>query len=65
MKPVNHNETSLFTIYFFLYSGYGLGKQFTEHHEVTAIDSTQESEKEVPDNTRHLVSRDRTRHHLV
>lgn len=41
-----------------LYTGYGMGKQFT-HHEVTTIDSAQESEKEVVDDTRHLVSTER------
>ncbi|RMX60726.1 hypothetical protein pdam_00006798 [Pocillopora damicornis] len=38
-------------------NGYGMGKQFT-HHEVTTIDSAQESEKEVVDDTRHLEMTD-------
>ena len=45
--------------FFFVLSGYGLGKQFTQHHEVTTKDTTQESEQEVADDTRHLVSRER------
>ena len=37
--------------------GYGLGKQFTQHHEVTTKETTQESEQDVAgDDTRHLVS---------
>ncbi|KAJ7324068.1 Rho guanine nucleotide exchange factor 6, partial [Desmophyllum pertusum] len=40
-------------------TGCGLGKQFTQHHEVTAKDTTQpESEQEVADDTRHLEMTD-------
>ena len=41
------------------FSGYGLGRQFTHHHEVTAANSTtktQDSEREPTEGTRHLVS---------
>lgn len=44
--------------YCFLFcSGYGLGKQFTQHHEVTTDNTTpQDSEQEIGDETKHLVS---------
>ena len=42
---------------FLFYPGYGLGKQFTQHHEVTTKETTQESEQDIAgDDTRHLVS---------
>ncbi|XP_078379511.1 rho guanine nucleotide exchange factor 7-like isoform X8 [Oculina patagonica] len=39
-------------------TGYGLGKQFTQHHEVTTQDTAPESEQEVADDTRHLEMTD-------
>ena len=42
---------------FSLCPGYGLGKQFTQHHEViTNTATTQDSEKEPTEDTIHLVS---------
>ncbi|XP_020610645.1 rho guanine nucleotide exchange factor 7-like [Orbicella faveolata] len=40
-------------------TGYGLGKQFTQHHEVTTRETTHESEQDIAaDDTRHLEMTD-------
>ena len=50
-------QQKCFLCLFSLCSGYGLGKQFTQQHEVTTDNTIpQDSEQEIGDETKHLVS---------